>query len=113
LTLADALACESALLTASTVTPAGDGSTAGAVYTPPVEINPTAEFPPGTPFTFQETVESVAPVTVAWNVCVCPRKRFAFVGCTPTVTFEGPVDGELVCPHAVIRRAAAQDTANG
>jgi hypothetical protein len=55
-TAADALAAEFALLTASTVTLAGDGSTAGAVYAPLEEIVPKVAFPPGTPLTLQETL---------------------------------------------------------
>ena len=65
LTPAAALACESAVLTASTVTLAGDGKSTGAVYVPPAEIGPTLTFPPGTLFTIHRTLWSVAPVTVA------------------------------------------------
>jgi hypothetical protein len=63
--LAEALACESALLTAVTVTLAGDGKSTGALYKPPAEIVPRLAFPPATLFTNQRTLVSAAPVTVA------------------------------------------------
>lgn len=69
LTSAESLADESASLTAVTVTLGGDGTAAGAVYVavspPVVEIVPTLEFPPATPFTSHETFVSDVPVTVA------------------------------------------------
>jgi hypothetical protein len=64
-TPAEALACESALLTTATVTLAGDGRSTGAVYNPPAVIVPTLPFPCGTLFTIHRTLLSVAPVTVA------------------------------------------------
>jgi hypothetical protein len=64
-TLADALACGSALLTASTVTVAGDGKTAGAVYSPPAEIVPVLALPPVTSFTSHVTLVFVVPATLA------------------------------------------------
>jgi len=46
----------SAWLVAVTVTVAGDGRSAGAVYTPLAVIVPTVALPPATPFTLQLTV---------------------------------------------------------
>jgi hypothetical protein len=60
----------SACDTAVTVTVAGLGTTEGAVYSPAVEIVPTVEFPPATPFTCQVTAVLEVPVTVAVNCCV-------------------------------------------
>jgi len=64
-TLADALTCGSALLTASTITVAGEGISSGAVYNPAVEIVPAAALPPVTPFTSHVTLVFAAPATVA------------------------------------------------
>jgi len=45
------------LLLACTVTVAGDGAAAGAVYNPVIEsMKPTVPFPPGAPFTSQVTI---------------------------------------------------------
>jgi hypothetical protein len=65
LTLAEALARASAWLTAVTVTLAGDGRVAGAVYNPDAEIVPALALPPETPFTSQVTLAFVLPVTMA------------------------------------------------
>jgi hypothetical protein len=62
----------SATLVALTVTEAGLGGVAGAVYSPLVEIVPTVEFPPVTPFTDQVTPVLVVFVTVAVN-CWAPE----------------------------------------
>ncbi len=51
--------------TAVTVTVAGEGIIAGAVYIPEVEIVPTVVLPPATPFTCQLTVIFVELATVA------------------------------------------------
>jgi hypothetical protein len=64
-TLADALSCGATLLTASTVTVAGDGKIAGAVYRPAAEIVPVLTLPPVTPFTSHVTLVFVVPVTLA------------------------------------------------
>lgn len=58
----------SAWLVAVICRAAGEGKSAGAVYTPPEEINPTAAFPPATPLTLQLTLVFVVFVTVAENV---------------------------------------------
>jgi hypothetical protein len=67
------------------------------------EIDPTALFPPATPFTLQVTVASELPVTVA-----------AYCDCPPSMTLPGPVrvidtvaesvplrKAGLLMPHAV------------
>ena len=64
-TVAEALADESAWLTAVTVTLGGDGSVVGAVYNPEGEMMPSPALPPDAPFTFHVTLVSEAPVTVA------------------------------------------------
>jgi hypothetical protein len=58
----------SAWLVAVICTDAGDGKSAGAVYTPPEEIVPAAALPPATPFTLQLTLVFAVFVTVAENV---------------------------------------------
>jgi hypothetical protein len=68
--LADPDFVVSAWDTAVTVTVAGLGTAEGAVYSPEVEIVPTDEFPPVTPFTCQVTAVLEVPVTVAVNCCV-------------------------------------------
>jgi hypothetical protein len=62
----------SAAATAVTLTVAGEGTIAGAVYIPEVETVPTVELPPVTPLTCQVTAVFVVPVTVAVNVLVPP-----------------------------------------
>jgi len=69
-TAADADLVVSACDTAATVTVAGLGTAEGAVYSPEVEIIPTVEFPPATPFTCQLTAVLEVPETVAVNCCV-------------------------------------------
>jgi hypothetical protein len=69
-TLAEADLVESAWLVAVTVTVAGEGTTAGAVYSPLPEIVPTVVFPPGMLFTAQFTEVFEVPVTVATKPCV-------------------------------------------
>jgi hypothetical protein len=48
---------------------------------------PAIGLPPAMPLTFQETVVSVAPVTVAAKVCVLPKRTEAVAGVI--VTAEG------------------------
>jgi len=64
-TVATALACESALLTAVMLTLLTEGKIDGAWYKPVAEIVPAAAFPPVTPFTSQVTFVFAVPVTVA------------------------------------------------
>jgi hypothetical protein len=54
-------------LVAVTVTVAGLGTAAGAVYSPLALMVPIVLFPPGTPFTDQVTPVFEVPVTVAMN----------------------------------------------
>ncbi|MDE3137522.1 MAG: hypothetical protein KGL59_13175 [Acidobacteriota bacterium] len=56
-----------AWLVAVTVTDAGLGRSAGAVYSPPDVIVPTVVFPPATPFTLHVTLVFDDPLTVALN----------------------------------------------
>ncbi len=80
----------SAVLVAVTVTMAGDGGTAGAIYRPvvtlfdaPVEtIVPSAAVPPAIPFTFHRTLAAAAapPVTVAVKTCAPPDGTVAIDG---------------------------------
>lgn len=65
LTLAEALACASAWLTAVTVTFACDGIVVGAVYNPDAEIVPALPLPPAAPFTSHVTLVFALPVTMA------------------------------------------------
>jgi hypothetical protein len=79
-TLTGALAWLLAALTAVTVTTPFAGRIAGAVYRPPIEIDPTVALPPATPFTLQLTLVFEVPATIAWNCCVCPRNKVALSG---------------------------------
>jgi hypothetical protein len=76
----------SATLAAITVTSAGDGITAGAVYTaelaPFTTIVPTVAFPPGAPFTLQMTPPATPPVPemLAVKTCAPPGATVAVAG---------------------------------
>ena len=74
----------SAWLVAVTCTFAGEGKSAGAVYTPPGVIVPVAALPPAVPFTLQFTLISVVFVTVAENVAVFPSSTDPLFGATVT-----------------------------
>jgi hypothetical protein len=70
---------------AVTVTVAGNGTLAGAVYTPSVEIVPSAELPPETPFTCHVTELFCAFVTTAWNARVFETSTLAVLGVAVTL----------------------------
>jgi hypothetical protein len=93
-----ALFVTSTVLVAFTVTEAGDGSVAGAVYMPVESIVPNAALPPAIPFTVHVTAEFVALPTVAVNFCGSPRRTDAVAGETVTEIFEGGSCGELTSP---------------
>ena len=106
----------SAWLVAETCTVAGDGRSAGAVYTPSAAMVPTVALPLGVPFTLQLTLVSVAFVTFAVNAIVFPSSTDPLFGATVT-TMEGGGGGggntELEppvaqpCVHApAVKRAA-------
>src|SRR5882762_11895646 len=88
-TCAEADFVGSAWDTAATVTMAGFGTTAGAVYRPALDIVPTVALPPVTPLTCQVT--AVLPVfsTVAVNCCVPPAPTVADTGEIVTLTGMG------------------------
>src|SRR4029077_1347571 len=73
---------ESACEVAVTVTCAGFGTVARAVYSPALEMVPLA----GRPATLQVTPVFVVPATVALNCCVLPTATLATVGATDIVT---------------------------
>lgn len=79
-TLADPNFVESACETAVTLTVAGFGTAAGAVYIPPLEMVPL-EAPP---LTLQVTAVFDVPVTVAVNCCALPVATVAVAGTTET-----------------------------
>lgn len=70
----------SALETAVTVTTAGDGTLAGAVYSPLLLMVPTVALPLVTPFTCQVTPVLVVLITVGVNCCVLPVVTVAVAG---------------------------------
>lgn len=89
----------SAWLVAATCTVAGDGRSAGAVYTPPDVTVPSAELPPGTPLTLQLTTVSVVFVTVAPKVVWSPSTTETFAGFTVTsIAGGGGGGGEALPP---------------
>lgn len=90
-TVAEPERLESADDMAVTVTVAGDGNVAGAVYTPAVEIAPTVALPPVIVLTCQVTCVLSVSATVAVKDCVVPLPacRLPLVGDTETVTGEG------------------------
>ena len=86
-TAAEADLVGSATLVAVTVTVAGVGTAAGAVYTPVVAFTvTTVEFPFSSPFTVQVTAVFAVPVTVGVKVCVAPTNTLAVVGEMDTTT---------------------------
>ena len=74
----------SALLVAVTWTVAGEGRSAGAVYTPAVVIVPSVAFPPATALTLQLTAVSVVFATEAANVAWFPSTTDPLGGVTAT-----------------------------
>lgn len=89
-------ACE----VAATVTVAGDGGVFGAVYSPPVEMNPTVGVPPTTEFTVHVTTVFVLLVTEAVNCWLAPVISDADVGEIVIVTpDEFDDDPEFPPPH--------------
>jgi len=85
-TVADACFVGSAALCAVTTAVVSAGKFAGAVYTPAALIVPLLALPPLTPFTLQETLVSLALLTVATNVCVFPNSTEALPGVIATLT---------------------------
>ncbi len=85
-TLAEADFERSATLVAVTLTVAGDGGAAGAVYVAEselvIEISPSVGLPPGTPLTLQLTAVEGLPelVIVAVNACEPPVETLALFG---------------------------------
>jgi hypothetical protein len=75
----------SATDTAVIVTFAGVGTEAGAAYIPVLEMVPTVEFPPATPFTCHVTAVFDVLPTVAVNVCEPETVTVALAGLTETV----------------------------
>src|SRR5216110_584317 len=75
--------------TAVTVTVAGFGTTAGAVYRPELDIVPTVALPPVTPLTCQVTAVLLVFSTVAVNCCVPPAPTVAATGDIVTRTGMG------------------------
>ena len=91
--LADADALGSASLVATTLTLAGEGATAGAVYTadnPLVESVPHAEPLHPAPPTLHVTPVFAVPVTLALIACVLPASTAALLGDTDTNTLAVP-----------------------
>src|SRR5882757_4772451 len=90
-TCAEADFVGSAWDTAATVTMAGFGTTAGAVYRPALDIVPTVGLPPVTPLTCQVTAVLLVFCTVAANCCVPPAPTVADTGEIVTLTTAGGV----------------------
>src|SRR5438876_293208 len=85
-TCAEADFVGSAWDTAVTVTMAGFGTTAGAVYRPELDIVPTVALPPVTPLTCQVTAVLLVFCTAAANCCVPPAPTVADTGEIVTLT---------------------------
>lgn len=64
-----------------------DGTDAGALYIPEEVTVPTAEVPPGVPFTSQVTAVLAVPETLALNCSDCPTCRVDELGEIETLTF--------------------------
>jgi hypothetical protein len=99
----------SALLVAVTSTVAGDGRSAGAVYTPAEVIVPSVRFPPGTLLTLQLTAVSVVFVTVAVKVVWFPSRTVPLTGVTFTCIVGGGGDGgALPAPQPIVHAPSTQ-----
>jgi hypothetical protein len=85
-TVADADLVGSAWDVAETVTEAGVGTVAGAVYNPTLVIVPQVLAAQPTPATLQVTAVFVDPVTVAVNCCWAPTLNWALTGLMLTLT---------------------------
>ena len=93
---------------AVTVTVAGDGIAAGAVYSPALDIVPTVEFPPATPLTCQVTaVLDPALATMALN-CWVPVAASTTTAPGSTDTATG---GVIVTPAKPVLVGSATETA--
>src|SRR6266513_3894829 len=90
-TCAEADCVGSAWDTAVTVTMAGFGTTAGAVYRPELDIVPTVALPSVTPLTCPVTAVLLVFCTVAVNCCVPLAATVADVGAIVTITAVGGV----------------------
>src|SRR6266849_8274541 len=88
----------SAWLVAVICTVAGDGKSAGAVYTPADVIVPIVAFPPGTLFTLQLTAVSVVFVTVTVKVAWFPSTTDRFARRTVTFVAGGSGGGADTLP---------------
>jgi hypothetical protein len=86
-TCADPVRAGLALETAVTVTVAGVGTCAGAVYTPEVEIVPALALPPVTPLTCQLTAVFGVFNTEAAKACVALVTTLVTLGLTLTLIF--------------------------
>jgi len=104
---------ESAWLVAVTCTVAGDGMSAGAVYTPAGVIIPNLAFPPGAPFTLQLTAVSVVFVTVAVKVAWPPSNADPFAGFTVTSITGGGGGGSDAppAPQPIVHVPSARSAA--
>src|SRR5947207_2873719 len=105
-TCAEADFVGSACDTAVTVTAAGFGTTAGAVYRPELDIVPTVALPPLTPLTCQVTAVLLVFCTVAVNCCVPPAPTVADAG--EIVTLTTAVGVMVTCAEADIGRASCR-----
>ena len=82
-----------------------DGTAEGAAYIPDEEIVPTAELPPGVPFTSQATPVLLVPETVALNCPDWPTCKLALVGEMETDIEGGGVIETVALAEAVVSRA--------
>ncbi len=109
----------SAWLVAVTCTVAGEGKSAGAVYTPSAVMVPLAAFPPAVPLTLQLTAGSVELLTVAMNSCVFPKRTEPPAGVTVTLTERGGGGGGGATepapppPQPSVHAPVARSTRNG
>jgi hypothetical protein len=99
---------ESAWLVAVICTVAGDGKSAGAVYTPLEVIVPSVAFPPDTPLTLQLTAVSIVFVTDATNVSWFPSTTDPVDGVTVTPMDGGGSGGDAPpAPHPNVHAPSA------
>src|SRR5271167_2974374 len=90
---------DATMLVACTVTVAGVGTLAGALYRPLVEIVPNAILPPATPFTSQVTDWFELLATIAENCLDVPAWTLALAGVTLTLT--GGAGGVVIVTAAL------------
>src|SRR5574337_59405 len=101
-TVAESKRDGSSVLVAVTVTVEGDGTAAGAVYSPAAEIVPRVALPPTMSFTLQVTAGATVPLDVAVNCFVAVVDSTALEGLIVIALNTVNGSGEVAVPSGVV-----------